>query len=222
MGSDKALLQLAGKPLIAHAVRKLQRICADVRVLSSNPELAQYAPLVSDFHSGIGPLAGIEAALAHSACDWNLFLPVDMPFLPSALISGWVTLWLEEENRGARICMFTVDGRPQPGFCLLHKDLLPFLSKAIERGEFKLMTVFQEAGRELALRRGYPPDRYPPDTGLWNVSASDLRITRHALNLEDCPPISEAQQEAQALWFTNLNTPQDFAFAQRHLNALDT
>ena len=47
MGRDKALLELAGKPLVLHAVTKLRRLCADVSVLSNNPELAtRYGPLV--------------------------------------------------------------------------------------------------------------------------------------------------------------------------------
>jgi molybdopterin-guanine dinucleotide biosynthesis protein A len=45
--------------------------------------------------------------------------------------------------------MVTLDGRPQPGFCLLHKAVLPFLSGAIERREFKLLTALQTAGRAL-------------------------------------------------------------------------
>ncbi len=33
MGRDKALLELAGSPLLGHAVTKLRRVCVDVRVL---------------------------------------------------------------------------------------------------------------------------------------------------------------------------------------------
>ena len=65
MGTDKALLLLAGKPLIAHAVVKLGRLCQDVRVLSANSALAPYAPLVPDLHPDCGPIGGIEVALTH-------------------------------------------------------------------------------------------------------------------------------------------------------------
>jgi hypothetical protein len=33
---------------------------------------------------------------------------------------------------------------------------------------------------------------------------------------------TEAQQRAFPLWFSNLNTPEEFAEAQRHVDALDT
>jgi molybdenum cofactor guanylyltransferase len=215
MGRDKALLELAGKPLVRHAVTKLRRVCMDVRVLSDNPELAEYAPIVSDLHPGCGPMGGMEAALVHSVFDWNLFLPVDMPFLPSTFIAGWLSNWLpEERRRGARVRMFTVDGRPQPGFCLLHKDVAPFLSAALELGEFKLLPVFEAAGKELALRQGLLLD-----TGLWNVPV-DFRSGNGPE--EDWWVPTDAQNVAKHLWFANLNTPEEFSEAERHVDGLDT
>ena len=65
MGRDKALLELAGKPLVRHAVTKLRRVCEDVHILSGNMELAPYAPLVEDLHPGCGPIGGLEAAFEH-------------------------------------------------------------------------------------------------------------------------------------------------------------
>ena len=64
MGTDKALVELAGRPLIARAVEKLRQICAEVHILSSNPELEVHAPLIGDLHEDCGPIGGIEAALA--------------------------------------------------------------------------------------------------------------------------------------------------------------
>ena len=66
MRTDKSLLLLAGKPLIQQAVTKLGRVCAEVHILSANPALAAYAPLIPDIHPGCGPIGGMEAALAHS------------------------------------------------------------------------------------------------------------------------------------------------------------
>jgi molybdenum cofactor guanylyltransferase len=219
MGQDKALLKLAGKPLVRHAVKKLRRVCMDVRILSDNPALEEYAPIVPDMHPGCGPMGGMEAALAHSVFEWNLFLPVDMPFLPSAFVQASLSLWIHAPpTKGARIRMFSVDGRPQPGFCLLHKDVKPFLTKALENGEFKLMPLFQKAGTELALRQGLLPEE-----GLWNVPMTGFRVTPGPKRLKaDWCYTTEAQQRAEHLWFANLNTPEDFSEAKRHIAALDT
>jgi molybdenum cofactor guanylyltransferase len=185
MGQDKALLQLAGESLVARAVKKLRTVCSDVHVLGNNPALAEFAPLVPDLHPDCGPIGGVEAALAHTAFDWNLFLPVDMPFLPAPWIAGWVGECLDENTlaeSAPRIHMLTVEGRPQPGLCLLHKAVLPFLSNAIALGEFKLLTAFQSAGMALDRKRGLV--------------------------------VHELPQSAQPNWFANLNTPDDFDKAE--------
>ena len=115
MGRDKALLELAGKPLVLHAVTKLRRICSEVSILGSNSELEAYAPLVRDLHAGCGPMAGIEAALRSSKYDWNLILPVDVPFLPTFLLDDWLWSVLREPVRDTRLSMLAVDDVPASG-----------------------------------------------------------------------------------------------------------
>jgi molybdenum cofactor guanylyltransferase len=221
MGRDKALIELAGKPLIEHAVKKLRRVCRSVCILGTNPALKRYAPLVPDIHPDCGPIGGMEAALTHSLYDWNVFLAVDMPFLPAGFICNWTAAWLKpemERDFGPGIRMFSSDGRPQPGFCLIHKEVGPFLSEAIERREFKLMKVFEAAGMELGLRRG---SRL---TGLWNVPATGLEspiVAEATFSARDWRRITDAQRAAQFLWFANLNTPEEFAVAEAHSDALD-
>jgi molybdopterin-guanine dinucleotide biosynthesis protein A len=221
MGRDKALMELAGKPLIRHAVKKLRRVCMDVRILTNSEELEAFAPIVRDIHPGCGPMSGMEAGLRHSIFEWNLFMAVDVPFVPSAFVFRWVKNCLSKESHehigGGRVWMFKVDGRAQPGFCLLHKDVTQFLTAAIERGEYKLLPVLQAAGRELAERDGFPSGR-----GFHCVPFTGFRSTRGRGRHEDWMYTTEAQQRAQSLWFANLNTPEEFAEAERHVDALDT
>jgi molybdopterin-guanine dinucleotide biosynthesis protein A len=112
---------------------------------------------------------------------------------------------------GPGIRMHTANGRPQPGFCLIHKEALPYISLAIRRGEFKLMQVFEEVGRELP-------------SGLWNTPAPGLETgsIEGYPNSRSWEALTEAQQAARPLWFANLNTPEDFALAETHVDALDT
>ncbi len=222
MGRDKALLELAGKPLLRHAVKKLRRVCMDVHVLTANLEFAAYAPIVPDIHPGCGPLGGMEAGLAHSAFAWNLFMPVDMPFLPSAFLDNWIRRTLMDEKRGARLSMFTVKGMPQPTLAMVHRDVIPSVASAMERQEFKLYPVLEQAGRELAAKRGVllgMAFRNLP----WNDQGT-FQGTLWAAHpgQEAWSTTTEAQQEAKHLWFANLNTPEEFAEAERHVAALDT
>ena len=209
MGREKALLELGGKPLIEHAVRKLRRVCGDVAILSSNPALARYAPPVPDLHAGCGPMGGMEAALSHTAHQWNLFLPVDVPFLPAAFLAAWLDRLPEAEASGVRVWIFTVEGVAQPTVALLHREVRPFLTEALESGQFKLLPVLERAAFALGER-----DSGEPGAGLrkephWEASAIGVGLT-------------EAQRRGRELWFANLNTPEEFAQAELHVDAVDT
>jgi molybdopterin-guanine dinucleotide biosynthesis protein A len=222
MGRDKALLELKGQPLLHHAVKKLRRVCMDVRVLSDKVEFGVFAPIVPDLRSGCGPLGGMEAALAHSVFDWNLFLPVDMPFLPSAFLNHWARRTLQNEGRGTRIAMFTVEGTPQPALAMIHRDVMPFVKDALERGKFKLYPVLEQAGRELAARQNVQLG-VAFRTMLWGQESTFWSTPNiFGPRQEAWLATTEAQQAAKHLWFMNLNTPEEFAEAERHLDALDT
>ncbi|MDQ2833074.1 MAG: molybdenum cofactor guanylyltransferase [Acidobacteriota bacterium] len=223
MGRDKALLELAGEPLIRHAVKKLRRVCMDVRVLSANPELAAFAPTVPDLHPGCGPLGGVEAALAHSIFDWNVFMPVDMPFLPSAFLRNWVERTLMKEKRGARIAMYSVDGVPQPALAMIHRDALGCVSRAVAAGEFKLFPVWERAGRELAAQQDVPLGNAFRNLP-WNLEQSSFPAMEDQGGLSQASwlVLTEQQRAAKHLWFANLNTPVEFAEAERYAGALDT
>jgi molybdopterin-guanine dinucleotide biosynthesis protein A len=93
-GGDKALRQLGGIPLLAHAIAALQPQCEGL-VLSANGDPERFAgfdlPVVADDVPGfMGPLAGILAGL-----DWiaarrpdvplAISVPADTPFLPADL-----------------------------------------------------------------------------------------------------------------------------------------
>ncbi len=160
MGADKSLLRLAGRPLIEHAVTKLRRICVEVHILTNNPALAGYAPVVGDIHPDCGPIGGIEAALAHSVHDWNLIVPVDVPFLPAAILESWAAK-ITAPGGTVRVAMFRAEGRPQPAVCLLHRQIAPSIAAAVALGEFKLLPVLEASAEVLALQSGQRVERCP-------------------------------------------------------------
>jgi molybdopterin-guanine dinucleotide biosynthesis protein A len=210
MGQDKALLKLAGKPLVLRAVEKLRRVCVEVSILGSRPELEVYAPLIRDVHEGCGPVGGIEAAFLHSTKVWNLFMAVDMPFLPAEFLDGWVRRVMGQ--KAARVALFTVDGVPQPALCLLHQEVGPFVRDAVARGRFKLFPLLVEAGKELAAREGVSLDEVllnPP----WNGEMFDEKGAGWTP--------TKAQRSTQHLWFANLNTPEEFGEAEALAKVLD-
>jgi molybdopterin-guanine dinucleotide biosynthesis protein A len=166
-------------------------------------------------------MGGLETALGHSWHEWNLILPVDMPFLPSAFLDNWVRTVVGRESRGARIAMFTVDGVPQPLFCMLHREVTLFVHEAMQRREYKVYPVLEAAGRELAARQGLAIGAAFFNLP-WDANAQFSGYYPRSGKIEAWWTVTEAQQEAKHLWFANLNTPEEFAEAERHLDALDT
>ncbi|MCB1972622.1 MAG: molybdenum cofactor guanylyltransferase MobA [Geminicoccaceae bacterium] len=94
-GGDKGLLELGGRPLIAHAI---ERIASQVEaiVLNAHGDPGRFAgfdlPVVADSIAGhAGPLAGILAGMhwtraRHPQIRWMLSVPSDTPFLPRDLV----------------------------------------------------------------------------------------------------------------------------------------
>jgi molybdopterin-guanine dinucleotide biosynthesis protein A len=81
--------------------------------------------------------------------------------------------------------MFSVDGRLQPVVCLVHRELTPFVEEAVRRGEYRLLAVMEQAARELAALHA---------------------AAYEAMFLETVC--------AEAGWFANLNTPEEFREAE--------
>lgn len=88
-GRDKPLELLAGRPLVAHVLDRLEPQVSSL-VISANRNLDDYRqfghPVLEDQMVDRGPLAGIQAALPRLEKQWLFVCPGDAPFLPVDLI----------------------------------------------------------------------------------------------------------------------------------------
>ena len=93
-GGDKALLGLAGRPLLAHVIGRLG---SQVRrlVLNANGDPARFSqfglPVIADVIDGfVGPLGGVLTGMRwvreNSDCGWIVTVPSDTPFIPTNLV----------------------------------------------------------------------------------------------------------------------------------------
>jgi molybdopterin-guanine dinucleotide biosynthesis protein A len=202
MGTDKALVEFAGRPLVAHAVDLVRGAGLPVFIAGARSPLEVFAPVVPDVRADRGPLGGICAALEslkdsspHLAAGalkprarYAVFLPVDLPFLPPSVL-----LYLLYHSRitGSAVTLLSVNGIPQTFPVVLTPDSLPELERQLGSGKGGCYAAFQET----AAARGENVSILPAE-----VLVQSQKIA-HPVAL----PVTR--------WFLNVNTPDDLRCA---------
>lgn len=146
MGADKALVPLAGRPLIAHVLDRLEPQVEQV-LISANGDTSRFAPfgcpVVVDAVAQ-GPLSGILSALTFAAARGATHVvstPVDTPFLPGDLVPQ---LLLAAEASPKGVAVAADPGGDHPATALWPVGLAPALVAFLAEGQAKV-TRFTEA-----------------------------------------------------------------------------
>jgi molybdopterin-guanine dinucleotide biosynthesis protein A len=139
MGADKATMLFRGRPMVEIAVEKLRSFCADVSIAGNRDDLNGVAEVVHEERQDSGPAAGIEAGLRAARQPWAIFMPVDVPLVPSHLLRAMA--------ERATPCYLISAGEPQPAFCLLPKASADTWSNALHDSG-KLLHLLYAVGAE--------------------------------------------------------------------------
>jgi molybdopterin-guanine dinucleotide biosynthesis protein A len=145
-GADKAFVPLAGRPLVAHVLDRLEPQVERL-LISANGDPSRFAslgnPVIPDA-APQGPLSGVLAALTQAARLGATHLvssPVDTPFRPGDLVPR-LLLAAEASPEGLAIAR-TADG-DHPTTALWPVSLAPSLAAYLAEGGAKV-TRFTEA-----------------------------------------------------------------------------
>lgn len=166
-GRDKALLPLAGRPLIAHVIARLG--CA--RAISANGDPARFAafglPVLPDeMPDRPGPLAGVLAGLDWAAAQGEpgiVTAAADTPFFPADCARRLAAAAAETRRPIALAAGMTPDGiRRHPTFGYWSVILRPTLREALAAGLNKV-GAFAEA-------EGVVEVRFPGEEPFFNVN----------------------------------------------------
>ena len=151
-GVDKALVRLAGRPLVAHVRDRLEPQVERLAI-SANGDAARFAmdlPVLADDHPA-GPLSGLLAALRWAeplGATAVLSAPVDAPFLPGDLCPR---LCLAAEAAAQGLAIATAGGRAHPTFGLWPVGLVAPLAAFLASGAHpKVMDFARNHGAALA------------------------------------------------------------------------
>ncbi|MFZ0395331.1 MAG: molybdenum cofactor guanylyltransferase [Terracidiphilus sp.] len=192
MGQEKALVELEGRPLIAHALDVLVGAGLEPRIAGARPDLSQFAPVIADEQADRGPLGGVVSALEQTAQDWAVFVSIDMPLMAPELVE-----FLIEDARltGAAITLTAVNGFAETFPVVVRRETLETLRERLEQGEGGCFAAFEAAARE----RGE------------KVRAPAVEVLAEASQVTDARGLRPWQ------WFLNVNTRDDLKAASAAL-----
>ncbi len=124
MGTDKAFLELSGRPMIEHILDVLRAVCGRLIIVTNSPErYASYgATLIRDIFDLRGPLTGIYSGLMRSEDEYNFVTACDMPFLNAGLIA-----YLAEQASGYDVTLPKIGEFAEPLHAVYHRRLLPVI-----------------------------------------------------------------------------------------------
>jgi len=134
-GVDKGLQPFCGRPMVATVLERLQPQ-VDAILVNANQNLERYATfghqVITDLIAGhAGPLAGLQAGLAHCMTETLLTVPCDSPRLPTDLARR---LAMALEDPAIDLAVAVADGREQPVFALVRTRLAPHLEAFLGTG----------------------------------------------------------------------------------------
>ena len=174
-GRDKAFVPLAGRPLIAHVLDRLEPQVERV-LISANGDAARFAgfgcPVLADDRSQ-GPLSGVLSALTAAAsmgATHVVSAPVDTPFLPGDLVPQ---LLLAAETSPGGLALASDAGGDHPVTAIWPVGLAPALAAFLAGGEARVrrFTEAHDAARAV----------FPDPRAFLNLNSPEDLVAAEAL-----------------------------------------
>lgn len=155
MGSDKALVEFRGRPLMAHALGILQGAGLQASIAGSSAGngagFEGFAPVIADAEPGLGPLGGICSALGSAEVRWAVFVPVDQPLMPAGLVKYLLNF---ARITNSAVTLTSVTGFTQTFPAVLDRAVLPALQCELHAGRRGCFAAFQAGAASLGQAAG--------------------------------------------------------------------
>ena len=131
-GSDKALLEVQGQPLVARIADRLRSISDDVMLVGNRLErfAGVGARLVPDEIAGLGVVGGLVTSLRQARHPYVFVVACDMPFLDPAVIRFLASL-----ADGHDVVIPQVGGILQPMHAVYGQSALPAIERLVAAGD---------------------------------------------------------------------------------------
>jgi molybdopterin-guanine dinucleotide biosynthesis protein len=131
-GSDKALAEVQGQPLVVRIADRLRAISDDVMLVGNRLErfAGVSARLVPDEIGGLGVVSGLVTSLHQARYPYVFLGACDMPFVDPAVVCFLVSL-----AEGYDVVMPQLGGILQPMHAVYGKPALPAIGRLVAAGD---------------------------------------------------------------------------------------
>lgn len=145
MGQNKALLCVAGKPLIQRVVERTAPLAAETLIISADAEPYAFLglPVLADLIPGQGVLGGLYTALASAQSEFVACVACDMPFVNPALLRAELNLCIQT---GVDVAIPRSENGLEPLHAVYRRETcLPLVRAALEAQQRRLVGWLDQA-----------------------------------------------------------------------------
>jgi molybdenum cofactor guanylyltransferase len=151
-GSDKALADIHGRPMLAHVASQLQQVASEVIIVADRPGKYDHLGFVTigDLNPGKGPLGALQTALHHASGSdaWLLLTSCDL----AGIRGRWIEQLIEQHRPGDRAIAFHHDQRWEPLLALYHASLAEEVDRRIATDDLAMWCFLDACGARRASR----------------------------------------------------------------------
>src|SRR6185503_16420173 len=146
MGTDKAWLEIGGRPMIKRVIEELLQVTPTVSIIANDPEYDRIGlPVLADLNRGIGPLEAIRVALAASLAPCVLLVACDLPFVTAEFLE----FLIERVESHQAVVPLNGDGRLEPLCAIYSTGALEPVTELIRSGERKVSRLLDRVRARL-------------------------------------------------------------------------
>ncbi len=139
-GREKALIPLAGKPMIDHIMAAFEGLFDEIIIVSNQPQhLAdRNATIVTDLGDARSSLTGIHAALFYSRCEDVFISACDTPLIKPALIAAL----LQARQPGIDLVIPETPSGLEPLCAVYSQRCLAPIESRLKRRDYRIRRFF--------------------------------------------------------------------------------
>ncbi|MBI1281867.1 MAG: NTP transferase domain-containing protein [Anaerolineaceae bacterium] len=139
MGQDKSFVELRGKPLIAHVIKRVSELSLPVIIIANRLDAYQVfgLPLFTDVLPDRSSLAGLYSAIHYSRTEYTLCVACDMPFLNVSILEKLISL-----RAGYDAVVPIINQHPQGLHAVYRKTCLEPMLREIQQNHLRIRDFY--------------------------------------------------------------------------------